>query len=284
MIRIEDLRVVFNEGTPDENIALRNISLSVQPGDFITVIGSNGAGKSTLLNAIAGTVAPRSGKIFLYDNRNNNHNDEHGNNRNRAAPGERDITRIPEYCRARYIGRIFQNPLLGTAGRMSLEDNMMLCFKKGYKGLRISLTNERRDQFRALLARLEMGLEDRLSDNVELLSGGQRQALTLLMTVISSPSLLLLDEHTAALDPRNAEIVMNQTLRFAGEYGLTVIMITHNMAHALKYGNRLLMMDAGEIILDIGNEEKARLTTAGIVQRFRDIKKNDLANDELLLS
>jgi putative ABC transport system ATP-binding protein len=309
MIRIEDLRVVFNEGTPDENIALRNISLTVQTGDFITVIGSNGAGKSTLLNAIAGTVAPRSGKIFLgggaslmptgagprrggsgrpkvwsegetspflYDKPSDKHNDNES--------GERDITRIPEYRRARYIGRIFQNPLFGTAGKMSLEDNMMLCFKKGYKGLRISLTNEKREQFRTLLARLEMGLEDRLDDNVELLSGGQRQALTLLMTVISSPALLLLDEHTAALDPRNAEIVMNQTLRFADEYGLTVIMITHNMAHALKYGNRLLMMDSGEIILDIGSEEKAKLTTADIVQRFRDIKKNDLANDELLLS
>jgi putative ABC transport system ATP-binding protein len=315
MIRIEDLRVVFNEGTPDENIALRNISLTVQTGDFITVIGSNGAGKSTLLNAIAGTVAPRSGKIFLggdtgagprrggsgrpkvcsegsatqvaatspflYDKPDDKHN---GDKHNGNESGERDITRIPEYRRARYIGRIFQNPLLGTAGKMSLEDNMMLCFKKGYKGLRISLNNEKREQFRALLMRLEMGLEDRLDDNVELLSGGQRQALTLLMTVISSPALLLLDEHTAALDPRNAEIVMNQTLRFADEYGLTVIMITHNMAHALKYGNRLLMMDGGEIILDIGSEEKARLTTAGIVQRFRDIKKNDLANDELLLS
>jgi putative ABC transport system ATP-binding protein len=167
---------------------------------------------------------------------------------------------------------------------MSLEDNMMLCFHKGYKGLKISLNNEKRAHFRSLLTRLDMGLEDRLSDNVELLSGGQRQALTLLMTVLSSPALLLLDEHTAALDPRNAEIVMNLTLRFAGEYGLTVMMITHNMAHALQYGNRLLMMDSGEIILDIGQDEKAKLTTADIVARFRDIKKNDLANDELLLS
>jgi putative ABC transport system ATP-binding protein len=270
MIRIEDLRVVFNEGTPDENSALRNINLTVGTGDFITVIGSNGAGKTTLLNAVAGTVAPRSGKIFLLNDR--------------AAPEERDITRIPEYRRARYIGRIFQNPLLGTAGRMSLEDNMMLSFKKGYKGLRISLNNEKRAYFRSLLARLDMGLEDRLDDNVELLSGGQRQALTLLMTVISSPALLLLDEHTAALDPRNAEIVMNLTLRFADEYGLTVMMITHNMAHALKYGNRLLMMDSGEIILDIGKDEKDKLTTTDIVKRFRDIKKNELANDELLLS
>ena len=166
---------------------------------------------------------------------------------------------------------------------MSLEDNMVICSKKGYRGLKISLNRKLREQFRAELATLGMGLENRLKDNVELFSGGQRQALAMLMTVMSRPSLLLLDEHTAALDPRNAELVMDLTLRFAREYELTVMMITHNMAHAIKIGNRLLMMDEGEIILDIDAEEKAKLTTANLVQRFRDIKKKELANDEMLL-
>ncbi|MDR2193818.1 MAG: ATP-binding cassette domain-containing protein [Treponema sp.] len=269
MITIEHVNVIFEAGTPDENIALKNINLTVKRGDFITVIGSNGAGKTTLYNAIAGTRLPSSGKIFLFDEEKN------------AA---RDITREAEYRRARYIGRIFQNPLLGTAGRLSLAHNMMLCRKKGYKGLKISLNKQMKETFQEQLKALDMGLEKRLSDNVELFSGGQRQALTLLMTVMSKPDLLLLDEHTAALDPRNAEIVMDLTRRFAKDYNLTVMMITHNMAHALEYGNRLLMMDSGEIILDIDAQEKAKLTTADIVRRFRDIKNQELANDEMLLA
>jgi putative ABC transport system ATP-binding protein len=273
MIGLENLGVVFQPGTPDENTALRNINLTMRTGDFITVIGSNGAGKTTLLNAIAGTIIPTSGRVLVRDA-----------SREGIEYAERDITREAEYRRARYIGRIFQNPLLGTAGKMSLEDNMVICHKKGYKGLRISLNKTMRDLFRERLRELDMGLENRLKDNVELFSGGQRQALTLLMTVMSRPNILLLDEHTAALDPRNAEIVMGLTRRFAAEYRLTVMMITHNMAQALEYGNRLLMMDSGEIILDINAEEKSKLTTAGIVQRFRDIKKRELANDELLLS
>jgi putative ABC transport system ATP-binding protein len=273
MVRLENLWMVFSPGTPDENTALKNINLKVNSEDFVTVIGSNGAGKTTLLNAIAGSVTPSSGKVLLRE----------------VSPegveyAERDITREAEYRRARYIGRIFQNPLLGTAGKMSLEHNMVICHKKGYKSLKISLNKGTRELFRERLRELDMGLENRLSDNVELFSGGQRQALTLLITVMSRPSLLLLDEHTAALDPRNAEIVMELTRRFSVEYGLTVIMITHNMTQALQYGNRLLMMDSGEIILDIGAAEKSKLTTAGIVQRFKDIKKRELANDELLLS
>jgi putative ABC transport system ATP-binding protein len=268
MIRTENLRVVFSAGLPDENMVLKNISVTVQQGDFITIIGSNGAGKSTLYNAIAGTIAPTGGRIFL----------------NSGAAGEREITREPEHRRARYIGRIFQNPLLGTAGKMSLEDNMMICYKKGYKGLRISLNRKMREVFREHLRILGMGLENRLSDNVELFSGGQRQALTLLMTVLSGPSLLLLDEHTAALDPRNAELVMELTMQFTAEYHLTVMMITHNMNHALQFGNRLLMLDSGEIIFDIGAAEKSHLTTENIVQRFRDIKKQAFANDEMLLA
>lgn len=261
MIELKNIGIIFAEGTPDENIALKNISLTINKGDFITVIGSNGAGKSTLYNIIAGSLQPTSGSITLDGN---------------------DITREPEYKRAHYIGRIFQNPLLGTAGKMSLEDNMIICERKGYKGLKISLNRKKREQFRQQLAVLGMGLEDRLTDNVEQFSGGQRQALTLLMAVMSHPSLLLLDEHTAALDPANAEVVMDLTRRFAEEYNLTVMMITHNMNHALAYGNRLLMMDAGEIIMDLSGEEKSKLTADAVVERFRQIKQGALS-DALLL-
>lgn len=264
MIKIENLNVVFNKGTPDENHALKNINLEINKGDFITVIGSNGAGKSTLYNAIAGTLMPESGRIFLDEE-------------------NREITFEKEYKRARYIGRIFQNPLLGTAGKMSLEDNMMICSKKGWKGLRISLTGKMREYFRSQLKILDMGLENRLNDNVNQFSGGQRQALTLLMAVMSKPDLLLLDEHTAALDPTNADIVMKLTHQFAEEYNLTVMMVTHNMKHALEYGNRLLMMDGGEIILDVKGQEKADLTMDDIVERFKQIKKKELSNDQMML-
>ena len=262
MMKLEDIGITFNAHTPDENNALRHINLEINKGDFITVIGSNGAGKSTLYNVIAGTLAPTTGKIFL---------------------GSRDITHDAEYKRAQYIGRIFQNPLLGTAGKMSLEDNMMICYKKGFKGLRISLNNKMREHFKEQLSILNMGLENRLNDNVEQFSGGQRQALTLLMAVMSRPSLLLLDEHTAALDPTNAAIIMELTKKFAAEYNLTVMMVTHNMQHALEYGTRLLMMDGGEIILDIGSEEKKSLTMDGIVEKFRQIKNKSLTSDRILL-
>jgi len=262
MITLKDIDMTFAAGTPDENRALKNINLTIHEGDFITVIGSNGAGKSTLMNVISGNLSPSAGTITMEG---------------------RDVTKEAEYKRAAYIGRIFQNPLLGTAGKMRLEDNMMICSKKGFKGLRISLNNRKRAEFREQLKALDMGLENRLGDNVELLSGGQRQALTLLMAVMSKPKLLLLDEHTAALDPTNAALVMELTRRFAKEYGLTVMMITHNMQHALEYGNRLLMMDAGEIILDIDGDEKENLTMDEIQKRFRAIKNKDLNNDQMLL-
>ncbi len=267
MITLEHIRMVFAEGTPDENIALSNIDLQINHGDFITVIGSNGAGKSTLYNVISGTYTPTSGTIVLTNERLS-----------------RDISRDKEYVRSRYIGRIFQNPLLGTAGKMTLEDNMMICHKKGNKGLVISLNNKMRDYFKSKLEVLGMGLENRLKDNVELFSGGQRQALTLLMAVMSKPDLLLLDEHTAALDPTNANLVMELTKKFAKDYNLTVMMITHNMSHALAYGNRLLMMDAGSILLDIGEQEKAKLTMDDLVQRFKQIKNSNLTSDKMLLS
>ena len=264
MLRLENIGITFNAGTPDENTALRDVNLQIEKGDFITVIGSNGAGKSTLYNIIAGTLRATTGKIELET--------EDGSVRN--------ITNDAEFKRARYIGRIFQNPLLGTAGKMSLEDNMIICSKKGAKGLRISLNNKKREEFRERLKVLGMNLENRLNDNVDQFSGGQRQALTLLMAVMSKPSILLLDEHTAALDPSNADIVMNLTRKFAEEYNLTVMMVTHNMQHALDYGNRLLMMDKGRIIWDIGGKEKANLTMDGIIDKFREIKVN---NDTLLL-
>ena len=265
MLNLNNISITFNANTPDENNALRNINLNIKKGDFITVIGSNGAGKSTLYNVIAGTLKPTTGTILLTG--------EDGVQKN--------ITNDAEFKRARYIGRIFQNPLLGTAGKMRLEDNMMICYKKGFKGLKISLNNKMRAFFRDQLKVLNMGLEDRLGDNVDQFSGGQRQALTLLMAVMSKPSLLLLDEHTAALDPTNAAIVMELTRRFAQEYNLTVMMVTHNMQHALDYGNRLIMMNKGEIISDISGDEKKQLTMDSIVELFKKIKVN---NDNVMLN
>lgn len=271
MIKLENIGITFHPGTPDENTALKNINLEINKGDFITVIGSNGAGKSTLYNIIAGTLSPSKGKILLSMPDSN------------GKTTERDITNDAEHKRAAYIGRIFQNPLLGTAGKMSLEDNMIICSLKGWKGLKISLNKKKREEFKKQLQQLNMGLENRLSDNVEQFSGGQRQALTLLMAVLSKPAILLLDEHTAALDPTNAALIMELTRKFAKEYNLTVMMVTHNMQQALDYGNRLLMMDAGEIILDISGEEKQKLTLDDLAQRFKEIKKHSMTNDQMAL-
>jgi putative tryptophan/tyrosine transport system ATP-binding protein len=263
MIHIKNMTKTFNPGTVNENTAINDISLTVQDGDFITIVGSNGAGKTTLLNLITGSLLPSTGSIQILG---------------------KNVTRSPEYKRAAYIGRIFQNPTLGTSGKLSLEDNMNICFKKGFKGLKISLNAKQRELFKKELTALEMGLENRLKDNVGLLSGGQRQALTLLMTVLSHPTLLLLDEHTAALDPRNAEIVLGLTQRFIDDYKLTSMMITHNMKHAIAYGNRLLMMDRGEIILDVCGEEKKNLTVEKLVKKFHEIRQTEYATDEALLT
>lgn len=263
MIRIENLTKVFHAGTVNENIALRNVDLTVKEGDFITIVGSNGAGKTTLFNAISGNQPPTEGSIFVNDV---------------------EVTRDPEYKRAKYIGRIFQDPLLGTASNMALEDNMMICHRKGFKGLRISLNGRMRRHFREQLVQLEMGLENRMKDNVGLLSGGQRQALTLLMMVLSEPALILLDEHTAALDPKNAALVLTLTQDFISRYGLTAMMITHNMKDAIEYGNRLLMMDKGEIILDVEGEQKRSLTVEKLVEKFHQIRNRTLESDEVMLS
>ncbi len=263
MIRLEGVSKTFHPGTVNEVAALRPVDLTVREGDFITIIGSNGAGKSTLFNLVAGTYPPSSGSILINDV---------------------DVTNKPEYQRARYIGRIFQDPLLGTAGQMALEDNMMVCYRKGMKGLRISLNRKMRAFFRKQLEDLQMGLENRMKDNVRLFSGGQRQALTLLMMVLSRPELIMLDEHTAALDPKNAALVLDLTRKYIEEYRLTSMMITHNMQHAISYGNRLLMMDKGEIILDVDGEEKRNLTVDGLVDRFHRIRHRDLESDEARLT
>ncbi len=263
MIELRNISIVFNQGTVNENQAISDISLKVKEGDFITVIGSNGAGKSTLFNLIAGTHSPTRGAILA---------------------GERDVTRDPEYKRARYIGRIFQNPLLGTASNMSLEDNMMITCKKGFKWLKRSLNHSMRELFRSELVQLKMGLEDRMKENLSMFSGGQRQALTLLMMVLSRPDLILLDEHTAALDPKNAQIVLELTDKFIREYRLTAMMITHNMSHAIEYGNRLLMMDKGEIIFEAEGEEKRNLTVEKLIEKFHQIRHASFENDRTLLA
>jgi len=263
MIELKNVSMIFNQGTVNENQAISGINLKVSEGDFITVIGSNGAGKSTLFNLIAGSITPTAGSIRLND---------------------ADITRHPEYKRAKYIGRIFQNPLLGTASNMSLEDNMMITYKKGFKWLKRSLNQKMRESFRAELVQLKMGLEDRMKENLALFSGGQRQALTLLMMVLSRPELILLDEHTAALDPKNAQIVLELTNKFIEEYRLTAMMITHNMSHAIEYGNRLLMMDKGEIIFEAHGEEKKELTVEKLIDKFHQIRHQSFENDRALLT
>ncbi|MCX7882320.1 MAG: ATP-binding cassette domain-containing protein [Brevinematales bacterium] len=263
MIELRNLTHVFHPNSPDERIALKNINLKVNEGDFITIIGSNGAGKTTLFNLIAGTYTPTKGHILINGI---------------------DVTNDPEYKRAKYIGRIFQNPLLGTASNMSLEDNMMICYRKGFKWPVVSLNHSMRETFREELKRLQMGLENRMKDNLALFSGGQRQALTLLMMVLSRPALILLDEHTAALDPKNASKILALTKEFIEEYHLTAMMITHNMSQAIEYGNRLLMMDEGEIILDISGEEKTRLTVDDLIARFHKLRHKSYENDRALLS
>lgn len=263
MLKLNNITKTFSPNTINEKTVLRNLSLHVKKDDFITIIGSNGAGKSTLFNIIAGSTNVSSGSIIFED---------------------KDITNVKEYVRAREIGRIFQNPLLGTSGKMTLEDNMTICRKKGFKSLKISLNDKLRNEFRKELAVLNMNLENRLKDTVELFSGGQRQALTLLMTAMSKPKLVLLDEHTAALDPDNSNRVMDLTLKFREKYSLTMMMITHNMNHAIKYGNRLLMMDNGEIIFEASGKDKENLTPEILMEKFKLIRKDNINDDRMLLA
>lgn len=261
MLQISEMTKVFYPGTVNEKIALEDINLSIRKGDVVTIVGSNGSGKSTLFNMISGTYPVTSGKIIMAG---------------------KDVTGAPEHKRAMSLGRIFQDPTKGTAANMSIEDNMITALTKGMKKLKISLNAEKREYFSQQLKLI--GLQDRLKDNVGLLSGGQRQALTLLMTVLSHPSILLLDEHTAALDPRNAQIVMDLTEQFIRDYELTALMVTHNMQFAITFGNRLIMMDEGRIILDIEGEEKQKMTVEKLVKMFRTLRKKEFASDEGLLT
>lgn len=263
MITLQNLGKAFNPGTINEKTVINDLDFKAQKGEFITIVGSNGAGKTTLFNLISGAIFPTRGKILIRN---------------------RDVTHEPEYKRAKNIGRIFQDPLAGTASNMTLEDNMMITARKGFKWPKISLTRKVSKKFEARVKVLGMGLEHRLKENVNTLSGGQRQALTLLMTVSSNPDILLLDEHTAALDPGNATLIMELTRRFVREKGLTTLMVTHNMNHAIEFGNRLIMMDQGEIIIDVNNEAKRLLTKQRLIEMFGEIKKREFENDEVLLT
>ena len=251
MIQLRDVAMIFAPGTIDEAVALKPCNLQIERGDFITVIGTNGAGKSTLFNAISGHFPLSNGQILLNN---------------------LDISKMAEHRRAKFIGRIFQDPAMGTAANMSLEHNLCIASTKKMRSLKISLNHKKSQEFGTYLKKLNMNLEGRLRDNVGLLSGGQRQAIALLMTVLSFPELILLDEHTAALDPINAAKIMQLTRYFIEEYKLTAIMITHDMKQAVKYGNRLLMMDQGEIIFDIHGEEKQQLQPQGLVDKFHALR------------
>ena len=264
MLEISGIHKTFNPGTVNANHALKDLSLHLADGESVAVIGGNGAGKSTLLNAVAGVWSVDSGSIQL---------------------GGIDITHLPEYKRAKYIGRVFQDPMMGTAGNMQIEENLALAARRGgHRGLRIGITRAEREQFREMLKILDLGLENRLTDKVGLLSGGQRQALTLLMATLQKPKLLLLDEHTAALDPKTAAKVMEVTRTLVNQDRLTTLMITHNMRDAIEYGDRLIMMYEGRIALDIAGEEKKNLTVEDLLAKFGQVTGATEATDKLLLS
>lgn len=259
MIRIEHITKVFNMGTPDEKIAINDLTLYIPRGEFVTVIGSNGAGKTTLLNLISGTYLPDSGEITI-DGAN--------------------VTKIPEHKRAKYIGRVFQDPLIGTAASMSIEENLAMAEKRGQKrGLKWGVTRSKRERYREVLKLLELGMEDRLKDPVGLLSGGQRQTLTLLMVTLSIPKVLLLDEHTTALDPKTAHKVLLLSREMIENNSLTTIMVTHNMQQAIEYGNRMIMLHEGKIRFNVEGEKKRNLSVETLIKSFGTV-----LTDETLLT
>ena len=262
MLKLERIFLTFNPGTVNEKKALTDLSLHLERGDFVTILGSNGAGKSTLFNTIAGSYIPDSGKVFLDG---------------------RDITNLPDYRRSKEIGRLFQDPLKGTAPNMTIEENLALAYLRAShtKSPFSMVTKSDRADFRERLSMLNLGLEDRMNQPVGLLSGGQRQALTLLMATLVTPKILLLDEHTAALDPGTAEVVLELTKRIVAENRITCLMITHNLASSLALGNRTIMMANGQIVLDIGGEERKGLTVDDLLTRFRT---QGLDNDRIMLS
>lgn len=264
MLKLEHLYKTFNPGTINQKIALSDLSLHLNPGDFVTVIGGNGAGKSTMLNAIAGVWAVDSGRIILDG---------------------QDVTALPEHKRANLIGRVFQDPMMGTAPNMQLEENLALAMRRGQRrGLGWGVTKAEREVYREKLKTLNLGLEERMTVKVGLLSGGQRQALTLLMASLQKPKLLLLDEHTAALDPATAAKVLDLSDRIIAENQLTALMITHNMSDAIRHGNRLIMMNEGKIILDICGEEKKKLTKQMLMDKFAEVAGTQVESDQVLLS
>ncbi|MDY4061506.1 MAG: ABC transporter ATP-binding protein [Candidatus Limiplasma sp.] len=263
MLEIKEISKTFNAGTVNEKTALNGVSLTLNDGDFVTVIGGNGAGKSTLLNAVAGVWPVDQGSIFIDGV---------------------DVTHLPEYKRARYIGRVFQDPMMGTAATMQIEENLALARRRGKpRSLRPGITAAEREEYRELLKSLNLGLEDRLTAKVGLLSGGQRQALTLLMATLQKPKLLLLDEHTAALDPKTAAKVLEVTDRIIRQERLTTLMITHNMRDAIAHGNRLIMLYEGRIAVDVSGEDKERLTVEDLLGMFEKVSGEQFASDRALL-
>lgn len=263
MLEMKAVKIVFHAGTVNEKTALAGVDLHLAPGEFVTVIGGNGAGKSTLLNCVSGAYAPTSGEIWI-DGQN--------------------VTHMPEHRRAKLLGRVFQDPMMGTAGNMWIEENLALALRRGQKrGLRWGITQKEREMFKEQLRRLDLGLEDRLSTKVKLLSGGQRQALTLLIATLQKPKLLLLDEHTAALDPKTARKVLELSEQIIEEHGLTSLMVTHNMRDAIRYGNRLIMMHDGRVAVDVSGEEKKKLTVEALLERFSESAGSDEVSDRLVL-
>ncbi len=264
MLKLENVWKTFNPGTINEKVALQRLNLEMKEGDFVTVIGGNGAGKSTMLNAIAGVFGVDSGTITIDGV---------------------DVTNLPEYKRAKYIGRVFQDPMMGTAATMQIEENLALAARRGKsRTLRSGITKAEREEYIEQLKILDLGLENRMTAKVGLLSGGQRQALTLLMATLQRPKLLLLDEHTAALDPKTAAKVLSATQRIVEKDNLTTMMITHNMRDAIAYGNRLIMMYEGHVIIDVSGEEKKHLTVEQLLNLFSQASGSDEADDKLLLS
>ena len=259
MLELKNIYKVFNPGTINEKKAIQNLNFTLNDGDFVTVIGGNGAGKSTMLNLIAGVYSVDQGSILI--------------------DGE-NVTKKPEYKRAAYLGRVFQDPMMGTAGNMGIEENLAMAYRRGKsRGLRWGISNAERALYREKLKMLDLGLEYRMTNKVRLLSGGQRQALTLLMATLQQPKLLLLDEHTAALDPKTAQKVLDITDRIVSENHLSTLMVTHNMKDAIRYGNRLIMMNEGNIIFDVSGEEKKNLHVSDLLKRFEDI-----SSDRMLLA
>ena len=264
ILEIKNLHKTFNKGTINEKVALDGVDLNLNPGDFVTIIGGNGAGKSTTLNAIAGVWDIDEGEIIIDGD---------------------DITRLTEHKRARYLGRVFQDPMTGTAATMSIEENMAIAARRGEsRGFRWGITKKERAQYKEQLKMLGLGLEERLSTKVGLLSGGQRQAVTLLMAALKKPKLLLLDEHTAALDPKTAAKVLEISDKLIEENHLTAMMVTHNMKDAIAHGNRLIMMHEGKIIYDVSGEEKKKLHVSDLLAKFEEVSGGEFANDRMMLS